>query len=38
MNTALAWAVRVRNSLIKNGFLSAQIAFGKNCNFPKNKQ
>ena len=35
MDTALAWAVSTKNTLIKNnGFSPAQIAFRKNCMFP----
>ena len=35
MDTALAWAVSAKNTLINNnGFSPAQIAFGKNCMFP----
>ena len=35
MDTALAWAVSTKNTLINNnGFSPAQIAFGKNCMFP----
>ena len=35
MDTALAWAVSAKNTLINNnGFSPAQVALGKNCMFP----